>query len=135
MRSVMCFMSFAFFFCTNASTIVKNINVNHTIQADTKLLLVMPGFGFHPARSETVLHNLRVIRNADIAIHCLIYIYGHNITKSVLSHIRDYCHVQYSHPANYASYLKTVTPVMINRSGCSHVMILLDDVELTDPFR
>ena len=114
------------YFCTtNSSDPTSTINV----------LTIIPGFGFHAERTVTVLRNLDIISRSNISVHCMIFIYGSNHTESILQHINSLCDVQMYYHANFANYIKSVAPQVVKLSRYSHVMILLDDVELIDPFR
>lgn len=108
---------------------------NSIADSKTNLLAVIPGFGFHCERTITVLKNLDIIRRSNISIHCMIFVYGNNISEPTLQNIKNICDVHYYNHANFGNYIKSVSPYLVRSSNYSHVMILLDDVELVEPFR
>jgi hypothetical protein len=107
-------------------------SLTHSQSHSHKLLIFFPGVGFDEGRSDLILQNLKFIeqsRSNDLEISCLLSMYR-KPPASVLHRVKDICRVTYYPTGNYVAYLKTLEPQIIKFGGFTHVMILLDDVEL-----
>eukprot|EP00602_Paraphysomonas_sp_CaronLab_P001445 CAMPEP_0185027618 /NCGR_PEP_ID=MMETSP1103-20130426/12880_1 /TAXON_ID=36769 /ORGANISM="Paraphysomonas bandaiensis, Strain Caron Lab Isolate" /LENGTH=294 /DNA_ID=CAMNT_0027561711 /DNA_START=66 /DNA_END=950 /DNA_ORIENTATION=- len=100
------------------------------ISRSDKVLLVIPGIGFHTNRTETVLWNLDILRRSNVSYQCIAFAYKIPPLKKTDLRIRSSCHLHYYFNGNYASYMKAIVPSVLNSAGFTHVMVLLDDVEL-----
>ena len=105
------------------------------ISRSDKVLLVIPGIGFHTNRTETVLWNLDILRRSNVSYQCIAFAYKIPPLKKTDLRIRSSCHLHYYFNGNYASYMKAIVPSVLNSAGFTHVMVLLDDVELGRHFR
>lgn len=97
-----------------------------------KLLIFFPGVGFDEGRTELVMQNLKFIeasRSKGLDISCLLSMYR-KPSANILYRVEDICSVTYYPTGNYVAYLKTVEPRIVQFAGYTHIMILLDDVEL-----
>ena len=106
--------------------LIASANTTH------KLLVFFPGVGFDEGRTELILHNIKFIeksKSRDLEISCLMAVYKHP-PDSILHHINNVCSVTYYPSGNYVAYLKTLEPNLVKFGGFTHVMILLDDIEL-----
>lgn len=107
-------------------------------QAD-KILVLVPGFGFHPQRTQILVESLKKVLSSGIDCFCMIFNYEDYVDKvqkgdSPSHEYRDYinttCELVDYHYGNYATYMKSVPVAFLRQSGYSHVFVLLDDVEL-----
>ena len=109
-----------------------------------KVLVAVPGFNFHPQRTRILLGSLGNIRASGVDFRCVIFNYNDQLGESAregrdsprgarrlwqLCEFLDYFY------ANYATYLKAFPPSLVQEAGFTHVLVLLDDVELKPSFR
>lgn len=108
-----------------------------------KVIIIIPGLSISDGnRTHTVLHNLRLLheqRNTS-DYHCLVHYYSTNPVASaaVLNMFQKYsCTLQFfdAETFQYAHFLKSLSPSLVYAGGFSHVLVLLDDVELHPTFR
>ena len=118
------------FLCTSGN--VQDIITTSMGLKNTISWFFFPGVGFDEGRTDLVLKNIRFIemsRTVDIKISCLLAIYR-KPSEEVMHIVEDICSVTFYPTGNYVAYLKTLDPQLIRFAGFSHVMVLLDDVEL-----
>lgn len=112
---------------------VSNSNVNDSYTYNVKLLLVFPGVGFQLNRTKIILENIDIIKKSSVEIKCVMFYYSmpsndvRNIIESLCS-MEEYVH------GNFGEYVKSLSPSIVNFGGFTHVMLLLDDVELGSKF-
>lgn len=111
---------------------------------DEKILLCIPGMGFHSLRYQTILSNLQYLykhptssssSSSNLTLECIIFIYQRPLNSSQEKDLDQYCQLEYYYHGNYAMYLKSLVPYLLKESGYSHIFILLDDVRLTHSFK
>ena len=103
-----------------------------------KLLVVVPGFSFQPASLALVLRNIEALQgDTRISVSCLIYHYTYpshiffNASQSEDAYkLRTYCDISAYSGSDYGYYVKAVNPALARQGGFTHIMLLLDDVEL-----
>lgn len=105
-----------------------------------KVLVVVPGFNYHPQRTRILLGSLNTVRSSDVEFRCVVFNYndlngqkGGELPRgarrlSCLCEVFDYFY------ANYATYMKAFPPSLVREAGFTHVFVLLDDVELKPSF-
>ena len=107
-------------------------------QAD-KVLVLVPGFGFHPQRTLILVESLKKVIHSGVECYCMLFNFedhvdrlqkGDNPSQEHRDFIYASCGVVDYHYANYATFMKSVPVVLLQQSGYSHVFVLLDDVEL-----
>jgi hypothetical protein len=109
----------------------KKIRVNRP-----RVLVVIPGFGCDSDRTKIVLNNLLILNHSrqSIEIDCLIFLscepYEH-ITQT----LSQSCDLQIYEQGSYAQYLKAVVPIFVKQAGYTHILILLDDAQLSFNYR
>jgi hypothetical protein len=103
-----------------------------------KLLVVVPGFSFQNASLKLVLNNVKALSSrSSVDTSCVIYHYVYpthvhyeNMQSAEARELQHYCKFSTYLGSDYAFYIKAVNPNLITMVNYSHVMILLDDVEL-----
>ncbi len=101
---------------------------------ETKVLVFFPGVGFQEDRLRIIRHNLRLLRKEEIDLKCLMITYA-SPPLLVKDEIESFCDLNPFYYSNYAAYLKTATPSLLEWGHFTHVFLLLDDVELDDSFK
>lgn len=105
------------------------------IPGDINILLVFPGIGFQEDRTRIVLNNLKILQlSKPPQLSCLIFAY-HIPPIYFRKEVEDFCTIELYMYANFAYYMKSVVPSLLVTSGYTHVMILLDDIQLPYTFR
>ena len=104
-----------------------------------RVLVLVPGFGFNPRRTDIVIRSLKNIISSDVPYFCVVFSYENNLDKvnknrgtpqEHRNFIHETCEVIDYLYANYAAFMKSVPVIFLRQSGYSHVFVLLDDVEL-----
>jgi hypothetical protein len=102
---------------------------------DSRILLVIPGVGFQEERTRIIFNNLKILQlSQGSQFSCLLFAY-HIPPPYMRKEVELYCDIQLYMYVNFAHYLKAVVPSLVATSGYTHVMILLDDIQLPYTFR
>lgn len=114
------------------------------IQAITeKVLVLIPGFSYDSHRTKILKRSLEVVIASGVDCHCLLFDYeepierrgkGDHPSTELRDFIKSTCVIYSYHYAHYATYMKSVPPMLLRMGGFTHVFVLLDDVELLDSF-
>jgi hypothetical protein len=99
-----------------------------------KVLILVPGLGSNESRANIVLNNMNLISRSQVDFECLIFVYS-NVPSNVFEQLKYNCSIDSYQNGNYADYIKAVSPSLVKLSKFTHVMVLLDDVELEDSFQ
>ena len=107
-----------------------------------KVLVIVPGFNYHTHRTRILITSLKNIESSSIDFRCMIFNYNDQVSHvdsdgNKVSHeyLLKTCQVFDYYYANYAHYLKAVPPLLIEEAKFTHVLVLLDDVELKPSFQ
>lgn len=112
-------------------------------KSPVNVLVVVPGFNYHPIRTKILIASLENISSSKLAFKCILFNYeepiertskGDNPSSEDRDRISSYCEVLDYYYANYATYLKAIPPSLVTLSRFTHVLVLLDDVELKPSF-
>jgi hypothetical protein len=117
------------------STDSKNILPPQQVH-QSHVLVVIPGFGCDNDRTKIVLNNLLILNHSrpSIQIDCLIFL-SCEPSELIARTLTQSCDLQTYEQGSYAQYLKAVVPIFIKQAGFTHVLILLDDAQLSFNYR
>ena len=125
-----------------ASNIPSNTDVassTHTtisLSAYPNIFILIPGVGYQEDRIKILMNNLKILNlsRMHVQFSCLMFAYRHP-TSHQRREIEKYCDIEIYFHGNFASYMKAALPKLLVKSGYSHVMVLLDDLQLPFTFR
>lgn len=105
----------------------------------TNVLVVVPGFGYGIPRTEMLVKSLEhLFYDKTVDKDCMIFVYNDlpvvEENKVGDAKLRDLCAFVPFNYANYGDFVKAVPPFLVQKGGYTHVMILLDDVDLEPSF-
>lgn len=102
------------------------------------VLIVVPGFGWNLARLGILEASFKVLfRDTTVEKKCVVYTYKKPVNVKEIQSAKtllERCDILQYENSMYAFYLKTVSPFLVKTANFSHVMILLDDVEILPTF-
>lgn len=104
---------------------------------DAHIFIVIPGHNCNHDRTKIILNNLLILNHSVTHVKrmdCLIF-----LSCQPLEHIRhklsQFCDLQTYEPGTYGHYLKAIIPLFLKQAGVTHVLILLDDAQLSYNYR
>jgi hypothetical protein len=108
-----------------------------TTAAAAHVLVVVPGHNCDYERTKIILNNLLILNHsiADVKrIECLIFL-SCQPPEHIRQKLAQSCDLHTYEPGSYGHYLKAIVPLFLKQAGVSHVLILLDDAQLSYNYR
>jgi hypothetical protein len=123
-------------YVNSSSAAVSSLPVG-TAASAAHILVAIPGHNCNHDRTKIILNNLLILNHslANVkSINCLIFL-SCQPSEHLRQKLSQSCDLQTYEPGSYAHYLKAIIPLFLRQAGVTHVLILLDDAQLSYNYR